>query len=74
MGIVKDIMHLDSTRWDSDTFDKEQIQWILVLQYDQEASWSRVDKKGNCEAIPALQVNITLFTVDTHDEIQNPQR
>jgi hypothetical protein len=61
MGIVKDIIHLDSTRWDQDPFDKEQTQWILALQCGQETSRHRVDKRRNCEANPTLQVNITSF-------------
>jgi hypothetical protein len=58
MGIVKDIMHLDSTRWDQDTFDKEQAQWILVFNaikkhHDAELTRDEIARQ--------IRVNITLF-------------
>jgi hypothetical protein len=50
------------------TIRTEGIQ--MVLQYAQDTSRRRLDKKGNCEAILTLQNNVTLSTVDTDNEIQ----
>ncbi len=73
IGIVKVIMHLERTGWDQDTFNKEQVLWILVLQYKSTSLYLPLTlmtkyKKSNANSQPII---VTLWTVDRKNKSQS---